>query len=187
MSKKSVAVRIAGHEYKIRSDSDEESLRQIALYVDQAMTRVRNGTGTVDSLDVAVLTCLNLGREILALKNRKTAGASDASLRSLIEEVEAAIPAVIEEAALEEGAADQRMESSSEEVATSPTTQKPNTTAPTPAAPSTPATASVKALELPKADGLRGRNVAEGSSDSGHSDDVLPEARMAAGGRDRAS
>ena len=182
MSKKSVAVRIAGHEYKIRSDSDEESLRQIALYVDQAMTRVRNGTGTVDSLDVAVLTCLNLGREILALKNRKTAGASDASLRSLIEEVEAAIPAVIEEAALEEGAADQRMESSSEEVATSPTT-----TAPTPAAPSTPATASVKALELPKADGLRGRNVAEGSSDSGHSDDVLPEARMAAGGRDRAS
>ena len=66
MGKDSVAVRIAGHEYKIRSDGDVDALREIASYVDRAMARVRERTGTVDTLDVAVLTCLNLAREIMA-------------------------------------------------------------------------------------------------------------------------
>ena len=84
-----VPVRIAGHEYKIRSSGDPAQLQQIGGYVDRAMKRVRDRTGTVDTLDVAVLTCLNLGREILALRQRgegQNAGASvDAlQLRSLI-------------------------------------------------------------------------------------------------------
>ena len=65
--RRAVAVQIAGHEYKIRSDGDEEGVVRIAGYVDQAMQRVRERTGTVDSLDVAVLTCLNLAREILSI------------------------------------------------------------------------------------------------------------------------
>ena len=67
-NRRSVAVWIAGHEYRIRSDGDDEGLIRIAGYVDRAMQRVRERTGTVDSLDVAVLTCLNLAREILELK-----------------------------------------------------------------------------------------------------------------------
>lgn len=70
MSKKSVAVRIAGHEYKILTDGDGGSLRQIAADVDRAMKRVRDRTGTVDTLDVAVLTCLNLAREIIDLRDQ---------------------------------------------------------------------------------------------------------------------
>ena len=66
MSKKSIAVQIAGHKYKILSDGDGESLREIAGYVDAAMNRVRERTGTVDTLDIAVLTALNLAREIIA-------------------------------------------------------------------------------------------------------------------------
>lgn len=90
-----VAVRIAGHEYKIRSDGDPEGLREIAGYVDRAMARVRERTGTVDSFDVAVLTCLNLAREILALREARTPEGStaveDHKLQSLIEQVEAAL------------------------------------------------------------------------------------------------
>lgn len=90
-----VAVRIAGHEYKIRSDGDPEALREIAGYVDRAMARVRERTGTVDSLDVAVLTCLNLAREILALREARTPEGStaieDDKLKTLIEQVEAAL------------------------------------------------------------------------------------------------
>ncbi len=94
MSKRSVAVEIAGQSYRIRSDAEEASLHRLAAYVDRAMERVRVGTGTVDSLDVAVLTCLNLAREILSLRDREqnanAPGARD--LRALIERVEAALP-----------------------------------------------------------------------------------------------
>ncbi|MCR9097438.1 MAG: cell division protein ZapA [bacterium] len=90
-----VAVRIAGHEYKIRSDGDPDGLKEIAGYVDRAMARVRERTGTVDTFDVAVLTCLNLAREILALREARTPEGStaieDDKLRSLIENVEAAL------------------------------------------------------------------------------------------------
>ena len=90
-----VAVRIAGHEYKIRSDGDPDALREIAGYVDRAMDRVRERTGTVDSFDVAVLTCLNLAREILALREARTPEGStaieDDKLTALIERVESAL------------------------------------------------------------------------------------------------
>ncbi len=90
-----VAVRIAGHEYKIRSEGDPEALREIAGYVDRAMNRVRERTGTVDTFDVAVLTCLNLAREILSLREARTPAGSTAveegKLRRLIERVEEAL------------------------------------------------------------------------------------------------
>lgn len=87
-----VSVRIAGHEYKIRGDGDEEGLVRIAGYVDRAMERVRERTGTVDSLDVAVLTCLNLAREILsAREQRSSEGSDEGRLRMLIERVEAVL------------------------------------------------------------------------------------------------
>lgn len=89
--RRAVAVRIAGHEYKIRSDGDEEGLVRIAGYVDKAMERVRERTGTVDSLDVAVLTCLNLAREILSLHGQRSGSIQDEQLRSLIERVESAV------------------------------------------------------------------------------------------------
>ena len=92
-----VAVRIAGHEYKIRSDGNADALREIAGYVDRAMARVRERTGTVDTLDVAVLTCLNLAREILGLHEERTpegAAVVEADqLRGLIDRIEAIIPA----------------------------------------------------------------------------------------------
>ena len=95
MGKDSVAVRIAGHEYKIRSGGDAEALREIASYVDRAMAQVRERTGTVDTIDVAVLTCLNLAREIISLhEDRVPSGATAVDgdqLRSLIERVESSL------------------------------------------------------------------------------------------------
>ena len=88
MSKKSVAVRIAGHNYKILSDGDAASLQEVARYVDLAMNRVRERTGTVDTLDISVLTCINLAREIIALRGQKNEAVEDNRMRSLIERVE---------------------------------------------------------------------------------------------------
>lgn len=97
MSKKSVAVRILGQEYRIRSDADEEWLQHVAACVDTAMGQVRERTKTVDTLDVALLTCLNLAREVLELREDhevtrdSTAEAKQGErLRALIEMAESA-------------------------------------------------------------------------------------------------
>ena len=157
-----VPVRVAGHEYKIRSSGDPEELQQIAGYVDRAMKRVRERTGTVDTLDVAVLTCLNLAREILGHRQRdqqgSAAGVVDADqLRSLIERVESVL--VVDQ--------DESSASKNED-----------------------AEERARTLELPSVESLRDRNASASDADSPESDqgETISESRVASGGRrDRAS
>jgi cell division protein ZapA (FtsZ GTPase activity inhibitor) len=162
-----VAVRIAGHEYKIRSDGDADSLREIAGYVDRAMSRVRERTGTVDTLDVAVLTSLNLAREILTLREERVpqgmATVDDDKMQSLIARVEDALGQVT--------LAGPSEEKTSETVAAS---EEP--------------VAPARTLELPSVESLQERAAGNSSvSLSNAENDAIPEARVASGGRDRAS
>jgi len=182
MSKRSVAVEIAGQSYRIRSDAEEASLHRLAAYVDRAMERVRVGTGTVDSLDVAVLTCLNLAREILTLRDREQ-NAHDPggrNLRTLIERVEAALPPA-------------------------PKSETPQEDAPSAAVPHSSGTAGAsgsdaaflspaRTLDLPSVESLRERSASRQSPGSGRSGADRSQGsqsspRVAAGGRggDRAS
>jgi cell division protein ZapA len=96
----SVEVRIGGKEYRIRSDADPEWLQTVASYVDDAMQLIRDRTGTVDSQDIAVLTALNLAREVLKLRGDPVrAGSGDVDLidtgrlRELIDLAEAELHA----------------------------------------------------------------------------------------------
>ena len=66
MSSRSVGVQLQGRDYQIRSDADAEWLQRVAGYVDDAMNQIREQTNTVDTLDVALLTSLNLARELVA-------------------------------------------------------------------------------------------------------------------------
>lgn len=92
MGKRSVAVRISGQEYRIRSDGDEDWLQRVAGCVDVTMAQIRERTGAVDTLDVAMLTCLNLAREVIALREGSDAPpVAGQRLRALIELVEASV------------------------------------------------------------------------------------------------
>jgi len=91
MTRRAVAVTIAGHDYKIRSDADPADLRRVAGYVDAAMQKIRRQTDTHDSFDVAVLTCLNLARDILALRDRLDGAPTAAELGGLADLIEAAM------------------------------------------------------------------------------------------------
>ena len=91
MSRRSIAVTIAGQEYQIVSDSDAESLQRVASYVDETMERIRERTGAVDSHEVAMLTALNIARELIAVRSAPGAAPSPVALRKLIERVEAAV------------------------------------------------------------------------------------------------
>jgi cell division protein ZapA len=103
MAKRSVAVRIAGQEYRIVGDeSDEAHLQRVAEYVDVAMQRIRERTETVDSLDIAVLAALNLARQVLDLRStleEQTAIIPLDRLQSVIELAESALVADALEAA----------------------------------------------------------------------------------------
>jgi cell division protein ZapA (FtsZ GTPase activity inhibitor) len=65
-----VKVQIYGREYGVVTDADEGWMQDVASKVDDAMVHVRDVTETVDSLDVAVLTALNLARELMILKDQ---------------------------------------------------------------------------------------------------------------------
>ena len=93
MGRPAVAVRIRGQEFRIRSGEDEESLRRVASYLDETMAQVESRTGTVDTLSVAMLTALNLAREVLEARELASAGegADPERLRSLIELAEGAL------------------------------------------------------------------------------------------------
>jgi cell division protein ZapA len=91
-----VTIKLAGKEYRIRSDASEEWLQQVASYVDQAMQKIRDRTETIDSLEIALLAALNLAREVLYLKNQVTVGeepVSNSRLRDLIDQIELELPA----------------------------------------------------------------------------------------------
>lgn len=93
--KRAVAVRIRGQEFRILSDDDEVWLQRVAGYLDDTMATVEERTGTVDSLDVALLTALNLARELVEIHEREPVanarGPEADRVRGLIELAESAL------------------------------------------------------------------------------------------------
>jgi cell division protein ZapA len=89
--KRSLSVRIRGQEFRIRSDESPELLAQVAEIVDATMKRIEERTGAIDTLDVAMLTALNLAREVVEARKGRS---SMPRLRALIERAEAAGSAV---------------------------------------------------------------------------------------------
>ena len=88
--KRTVAVRIRGREFRIRSDESGEQLARIARTVDETMERVEKRTGAVDSFDVAMLTALNLAREVVS--GQEAGHSTDqARLAGLVELAESAL------------------------------------------------------------------------------------------------
>jgi cell division protein ZapA len=87
--KRSVSVRILGHEYRIRTDADPADLSSVARLVDETMERLRDRTGVVDSLDLAIMAALNLARDLVAERSARQDGESHAErIRAIADRVE---------------------------------------------------------------------------------------------------
>ena len=94
--KNTVEVVIRGKEFRLRSDDGAESLQRVAGYLDETMQGVEKRTGTVDSLDLALLTGLNLARELVRLRDDHAphaAAASSEQLQALTDLVEVELAA----------------------------------------------------------------------------------------------
>ena len=88
-ARRSVSVRILGHEYRIRTDADPADLSQVARLVDETMGRLRDRTGVVDSLDLAIMAALNLARDLVAERSARGDGSVSAErVRALAQGIE---------------------------------------------------------------------------------------------------
>jgi len=92
VEKQSVTVTIRGREFRVRTADDADALQRIARYLDDTMSQVEQRTGTIDSLDVAMLTALNLAREVVEMREVGGAvSAAPARLKGLIDLAESAL------------------------------------------------------------------------------------------------
>jgi cell division protein ZapA (FtsZ GTPase activity inhibitor) len=91
--KATVSVRIRGQEFRLRSGDDAESLQRVAGYLDETMRSVEERTGTIDSRDLALLTGLNLARELVRIREGGGAPMSSERLVALTDIVEAELAA----------------------------------------------------------------------------------------------
>jgi cell division protein ZapA (FtsZ GTPase activity inhibitor) len=93
-TKSTISVNIRGKEFRVVGDEDVESLQRVAGYLDETMDSVAKRTGMVDSLDISLLTGLNLAREVVRVRegrDRGVSGAPTEQLRALTDRVEAAL------------------------------------------------------------------------------------------------
>jgi cell division protein ZapA len=64
-------IQIYDQTYNINSGQSDESLRQLAAYVDGKMHEIAEATQMADSLKVAVLAALNIADELFTIRERQ--------------------------------------------------------------------------------------------------------------------
>lgn len=95
-AKPAIHVRILGQDFRIAGDgsaASEEQVQSAAALVDETMRRLRDRTGTVDTLHVAVLAALNLAHRYISRREQAAevapgGGIDPERVRALIELVE---------------------------------------------------------------------------------------------------
>jgi cell division protein ZapA len=68
MEKRSIEIEIFGHRYQLKSEVPEAQVKRVADYVDGKMREVAQGTTSVDSLHIAILTALHIAQDYLQEK-----------------------------------------------------------------------------------------------------------------------
>lgn len=66
----SVSIKIAGREYRVRTDGDPAHVQHVASYVDGLLRDLLETTP--DTSDAAILTALNVASELLELRDHLT-------------------------------------------------------------------------------------------------------------------
>ena len=67
-AQQSVAIEVLGCRYRIRTGADAASIARVAELVSATVDRIRDRTGTADSLDLIVMAALNLANDLLATR-----------------------------------------------------------------------------------------------------------------------
>jgi cell division protein ZapA len=68
-----VEIKVFGQIYTVKSDAEEGHIQEVAQYVNEKMEDVLKKTRSISTLNVAILTALNLADDLLKEKEKRAA------------------------------------------------------------------------------------------------------------------
>jgi cell division protein ZapA len=77
-----VEIKVFGQTFSVKTDSDEDHIQAVAQYVNEKMEEVLNKTRSVSTLNVAILTALNIAEELLKEKEQRKALLREVEVKS---------------------------------------------------------------------------------------------------------
>ena len=85
-----VEIKVFGQAYTVKTDAEEDYIQEIAKYVNEKMEEVLKKTKSVSTLNVAILTALNIADDLLKEKEKRTAllREIEAKSKDLVEKID---------------------------------------------------------------------------------------------------
>ena len=68
-----VEIKVFGQVYTVKTDADEDHLQRVAQYVNEKIDEVVKNTKSVSSLNVAILTALNIADDLIKERIKRLA------------------------------------------------------------------------------------------------------------------
>lgn len=85
-----VEIKVFGQTYTVKTDAEEDYIQEVARYVNEKMEEVLKKTKSVSTLNVAILTALNIADDLLKEKKERIALLQEIEARSkdLVEKID---------------------------------------------------------------------------------------------------
>jgi cell division protein ZapA len=80
--KRSVSVEVGGQKLNLKTDADEDYIRQIARLVNQKLNEARTGGRTIATQSLAILAAMSLADDLLQARQRDAAFRKEVKQRS---------------------------------------------------------------------------------------------------------
>jgi cell division protein ZapA len=77
-----VEIKVFGQTYTVKTETEEGHIQKVAQYVNEKMDEVLKKTRSISTLNVAILTALNLADDLLKEREAKEALLRDIELKS---------------------------------------------------------------------------------------------------------
>jgi cell division protein ZapA len=68
-----VEIKVFGQTYTVKTEAEEDHIQEVARYVNEKMDEVLKKTRSVSTMNVAILTALNIADDLLREKERRIA------------------------------------------------------------------------------------------------------------------
>ena len=84
-----VEIRVFGQTFSVKTDADEAHIQAVAQYVNEKMEEILKKTRSVSTLNVAILTALNIADDFLKEKEQRKAFLREVEVKSkdLVEKI----------------------------------------------------------------------------------------------------
>jgi cell division protein ZapA len=86
----SVQIRVFGQTFTVKTEADEDHIQEVARYVNEKMEEILKKTRSVSTLNVAILTALNIADDLLQEREGRKALLKEIEVRSrhLVEKID---------------------------------------------------------------------------------------------------